>query len=213
MTSVPEPSPRSAARGRPRTFDKDEILQIIVQTFWANGYAGTSLDDLAKATALSRPSLYAAYGNKLSMYLAALEVFGQRMATEAVAALATGPDLRTGLMNFYEAALDIYLGKEAEMGQGCLVFTTAVTEATNEPKIREMVQAQLEGMDQAVKSLITDRAPNAHETEIAAAAELAAGTLLNLATRARAGTPRDRLRETAQTTADTVAALLAAKPS
>ncbi len=188
-------------------------MSQIVEVFWAKGYAGTSLDDLAAATSLSRPSLYAAYGNKLSMYLAALEVFGQRMASEAVSALATGPDLRAGLMNFYDAALEIYLGTDKEMGQGCLVFTTAVTEATNEPEIKAMVQEQLAGMDEAVKSLIAERAPTASEREVAAAAELAAGTLLNLATRARAGTPRKKLRGVAQVTADAITAMLAPKSS
>ncbi len=205
-------TPQKSARGRPRKFDKAAVLGQIVEVFWAKGYGGTSLDDLAAATALSRPSLYAAYGNKLSMYLAALEVFGQRMATEAVSALATGPDLQAGLMNFYEAALDIYLGRDAEMGQGCLVFTTAVTEATNEPEIKTMVQTQLEGMDQAVRSLIADRAPTASVEEIGAAAELASGTLLNLATRARAGTSREDLTKIAATTTKTVARLLAEPP-
>ena len=203
-----ENAARNTARGRPRKFDKDAVLALIVKVFWAKGYSGTSLDDLATATSLSRPSLYAAYGNKLSMYLAALEVFGQRMATEAVAALATGPDLQTGLQNFYGAALDIYLGKDEEMAQGCLVFTTAVTEATNEPEIKAMVQAQLAGMDQAVKAHIADRAPGADPAAIAAAAELASGTLLNLATRACAGTPRERLSEIARATADAVTALI-----
>jgi TetR/AcrR family transcriptional regulator, copper-responsive repressor len=198
----------TSPRGRPRKFDKDAVLGLIVKIFWEKGYAGTSLEDLSTATALSRPSLYAAYGNKLSMYLMALEVFGQRMATEAVGALDTGPDLRAGLQNFYDAALDIYLGKEAEMAQGCLVFTTAVTEARNEPEIKRMVQAQLTGMDQAVKAHITNRAPGADPAAIAAAAELATGTLLNLATRARAGTSRERLINIAQTTTNAIAALV-----
>jgi len=203
-----ESTPKSGARGRPRKFDKDAVLELIVKVFWAKGYSGTSLDDLATATRLSRPSLYAAYGNKLSMYLAALEVFGQRMATEAGGALATGPDLETGLLNFYDAALDIYLGKDEEMAQGCLVFTTAVTEATNEPEIKAMVQAQLAGMDQAVKALIADRASGIAPSAITAAAELATGTLLNLATRARAGTPREKLIEVARTTATTISFIL-----
>ena len=71
-----ESAPRNTSRGRPRKFDKDAVLQLIVNVFWEKGYSGTSLDDLAVATSLSRPSLYAAYGNKLSMYLAALEMFG-----------------------------------------------------------------------------------------------------------------------------------------
>ena len=203
-----ESAPRNTSRGRPRKFDKDAVLGLIVNVFWEKGYSGTSLDALAAATSLSRPSLYAAYGNKLSMYLAALEMFGQRMATEAVGVLVTGPDLPTGLENFYEAALDIYLGKNEEMAKGCLVFTTAVTEATNEPAIKAMVQAQLAGMDQAVKAHIAKRAPDADPAATAAAAELAAGTLLNLATRARAGTPREKLTEVAHATATTIGTLL-----
>lgn len=194
-------------RGRPRKFDKDAVLQLIVKEFWAKGYSGTSLDDLAKATGLSRPSLYAAYGNKLSMYLAALEAFGERMAREAVGQVAAASDLSEGLEKFYEAALNIYLGKDVEMGQGCLVFTTAVTEATTEPKIKQVVNAQLAGLDQALAAQIERHLPGQDPATISAAANLAAGTLLNLATRARAGMPRSALESIAATTVQTILSL------
>jgi TetR/AcrR family transcriptional regulator, copper-responsive repressor len=200
---------KSKPRGRPRKFDKDEVLQIIVNIFWQKGFAGTSLDDLSAATSLSRPSLYAAYGNKLAMYLLALEVFGKRMATEAVGAVMTGSNLRAGLENFYEAALDIYLGTTDEMGQGCLVFTTAVTEATTQPEIRKTLAAQLAGLDEALKSMIQARAPDLAPDLLEAATNLASGALLNLAIRARAGASRKTLRSVARSTADAVARLAA----
>ena len=181
---------RVAERSPRRPFDREAGVVVAKDLFHERGYDAVGVAELTRALGINPPSLYAAYGNKLSMYLAALEVFGQRMATEAVGALATGPNLHAGLRNFYEAALDIYLGKDGEMAQGCLVFTTAVTEATTEPEIKTMLQAQLAGMDEAVKALIAVRVPSADPTTIAAAAELASGTLLNLATRARAGTPR-----------------------
>jgi TetR/AcrR family transcriptional regulator, copper-responsive repressor len=207
-----ESTARNTARGRPRKFDKEVVLGLIVKTFWAKGYSGTSLDDLAAATGLGRPSLYAAYGNKLSMYLAALEVFGQRMATEAVGQVATASDLKEGLEKFYEAALDIYLGKDVEMKQGCLVFTTAVTEATTEPKIKQMVSAQLAGLDQALTAQIEQHLGAQDPATIAAASNLAAGTLLNLATRARAGTPRPALEDIAATTVHTILSLTQPSP-
>jgi TetR/AcrR family transcriptional regulator, copper-responsive repressor len=200
---------KNAPRGRPRKFDKSEVLDLIVNVFWEKGFSRTSLDDLSTATSLSRPSLYAAYGNKLSMYLMALDVFGKRMATEAVGTLATSPDLKTGLELFYDAALDIYLGPNGDMARGCLVFTTAVTEAATEPEIKEVLSAQLDGFDRALRAQIAQHAPHLGPAVLEVATNLASGTLLNLATRARAGTPRAALIKIAASTADTVATLAA----
>lgn len=200
--------PQAVGRGRPRKFDKDEVLQIILKVFWKKGFAATSLDDISSATKLSRPSLYAAYGNKLAMYLLAVETFGQRMATDAVSAVAEGPDLRSGLKAFYKAALDIYLSKENEMALGCLVFTTAVTEAPNEPRITQALQTQLKSFDAALTALISARAPNASVTSIGASSHFAANTLLSLATRARAGTPRAQLTKMSTEAVDIVILIL-----
>ena len=40
----------SAPRGRPRSFDTDEVLDRVRDTFWRYGYAGTSMDQLSAAT-------------------------------------------------------------------------------------------------------------------------------------------------------------------
>ena len=44
-------------------------------TFWKTGYAGTSLDDIAAATGMNRPSLRAAFGDKHAIYLKALNEY------------------------------------------------------------------------------------------------------------------------------------------
>ena len=46
--------------------------------FWKNGYAATSLDDLAAATGMNRPSLYAAFGDKRDLYLKTLTRYQQQ---------------------------------------------------------------------------------------------------------------------------------------
>lgn len=59
--------------GRPREFDLDVALDRALELFWRQGYEGTSLADLAAAMGINRPSLYAAFGNKESLFLKALD--------------------------------------------------------------------------------------------------------------------------------------------
>jgi AcrR family transcriptional regulator len=79
MESVREMKPRKTRgpAGRPRSFDVNQALDRALQVFWRKGYEGASLSDLTGAMGINRPSLYAAFGDKESLFRKALDRYAE----------------------------------------------------------------------------------------------------------------------------------------
>ena len=67
-------------RGRPRSFDETEALERAIQVFWSKGYDGVTIDDLVAGMGVGRPSLYAVFGDKRTIFLRALKIMRRRKA-------------------------------------------------------------------------------------------------------------------------------------
>lgn len=193
MVQKSDSSPRR--RGRPRAYDPEVALSRAVETFWANGYAGTSLDDLSAAMGMNRPSLYAAFGDKRDLYLKSLAFYREQSATMIRNALAGDPPLREFMRRFYSAALDSYR-PGAPDARGCFLVGTATTEAASDPEVRALLSDGVRKLDELfVKRirLAMERGEIDPKADAQALAYLASGTLHTLAHRARSGLPRHEL--------------------
>lgn len=65
----------AATRGRPREFCVDAALAAALGVFWRNGYEGASMAELTQAMGITKPSLYAAFGNKEQLFHKALDLY------------------------------------------------------------------------------------------------------------------------------------------
>lgn len=187
-------------RGRPRSFDRDTVLGAASQRFRTHGFAATSLDELAEATGVNRPSLYAAFGDKRGIYLAALERTHDWVQKSFLGLRAAGLPVRPMLERMFAFTIDIY--RSGELGpSGCIALNTATAEAVTDPHIRAALERILDLEDREIEAALAEAgspAPRAH-------ANIVTSVLHSLSIRARAGTPRETLDRVAADCVDLIA--------
>ena len=186
----------SHRRGRPRAYDPEEALARARDTFWRNGYTGTSLDDLSAATGMNRPSLYGAFGDKHALYLQTIDRYVQAGRAAMDHALQGELPLREALMRVFDGALGWYLPAH-DAARGCLLIGTAAVEAVNDDEVRERLAAGLRAFDKAFEKRLRAALAQGELPPHASApvlARLASALLHSMALRARAGDSRSSLR-------------------
>lgn len=109
---------------RPKAFDPDVALVQAMQLFWQQGYEATSLDDLVRTLGVSRASLYATFGAKHELFVAALDRYAEAAVTQLVLALGQGERPRDTLGTV------LHFLAQCESGEGpvrgCLLTNTAL---------------------------------------------------------------------------------------
>lgn len=180
-------------RGRPRSFDADVALKAASERFRTHGFAGTSLDELADATGLARPSLYAAFGDKRALYVAALTRLIERVERSFGTLHGLGLPLREMVERMLIGAINGYMSGE-KGPSGCLLVGTATAEAAADPEVRAVLARFLAMEDRCIEALLVE----AGSTRPAASAVVVASALHSLSVRARAGESRESLERIAR---------------
>lgn len=172
-------------RGRPRSFDIDTALGAATERFRRGGFAATSLDDLSGATGLNRPSLYAAFGDKRALYLAALDRTTE-LAKGAFDALAAEklPPARM-LKALFRYVIDGFLTGDVGPA-GCIAISTASAAAVEDPAVRDRLAAFVALEDDRIEAMLADGG----DTDAAPHARIVAAVVHSLSARARAGADR-----------------------
>jgi AcrR family transcriptional regulator len=124
--------------GRPREFDADAALEKAMRLFWAKGYEGTSVADLTGTLGISRPSLYAAFGDKQSLFRAALERYAAGPAGYVAVALGKAT-AREVAEHFLRGAAD--LQASTRNPGGCLTVNGAIACGDEAEPVRQALSA------------------------------------------------------------------------
>lgn len=183
---------------RPQEFDTTEALRQALGVFWRKGYEATSLTELLMATGLSKSSLYATFGSKRELFIAAFDTYRQDRARSARRVLEQGP-VRPAIDAFFHQLFANV--NDTEPAFGCMSINQAVELAPHDPEVRQRVVQDLQLMEDLLTRTI---ARGQHEGALASvrpARELAKLLVLafpGLQVMARAGYSTQQLNDSLQ---------------
>lgn len=188
------------AKGRPREFDIDEALAAALRVFWSKGYEGASLTDLTEAMGVTRPSLYAAFGNKEALFCKALDLYEREKLAYMRAAL-DAPTVRGVAERLLRGAIAMQSG-ECGDPRGCLGVISSVACGVEAESIRAEVIKRRESSFRALVERF-EQAAAAGELPQGIDPEGLAGFLIailqGMAVQTGAGACRDQVEQLVQT--------------
>ena len=136
------------------------MLDAVMNTFWDQGYEGTSLKDLCTATGLHKGSLYQAFGDKHQLFLKALGYYMDQSFKD----VAASAYLYDSPMENLRSLLDAITAKCIE-GDGCMVVNSLIEMAPHDEAVKQMID-QSYVMKQRFLTDLIDKAQRAGELTI-----------------------------------------------
>jgi AcrR family transcriptional regulator len=185
-----------AELGRPRNFDAEAALDRALAVFWSRGFQGASLAELTAAMGLNKPSLYAAFGDKESLYLQALDRYAAQQSARHLAILDGELPARRAVETFLRSVAAMQT--DPSLPGGCFIIngTADAGGPTTPPAVEAALRKNLLGMEAGLRERLLraqregELAPDARPDELAA---LFCSLIAGLGVQAKSGAKRAKL--------------------
>ncbi len=190
-------------RGRPRSFDERDALEKATQVFWTKSYDGVTIDDLVAGMGVGRPSLYAVFGDKRTLFLRVLKDYAEKKGARAAKALLSPQGLRDSITGFLRFAVES--ATEKGSARGCLMI--CVAPVVDDAEVRQFLQKAVAGGAALVEGRFRDAITAGEippDFPVAERAIQVTDFARGLTMRAQMGIPRKTLLRDAEEAADLV---------
>jgi len=179
------------APGRPREFDDTEVLRKIMKLFWKNGFDGVSLSLIMKETELQKASLYAAFGDKRSMYLKALGQYHTDVVAAAARALKDESVLaRDRIEAFITAPLAAAALNDRS---GCFLCNASADQSDLDAKTKAQVSIGFELLTSALTAPLKQIEPDLNTSDLTSKAQVLLALYVGFRIMVRSGIPVEGL--------------------
>ncbi|MEM8963622.1 MAG: TetR/AcrR family transcriptional regulator [Acidobacteriota bacterium] len=125
--------------GRPKQYDRDDVLDRALTLFWDKGYEATGVADLTSTCGLGRQSLYNAFGDKRGLFLAALGRYNCAFGGQVIERLR---DPNEDPLASIATVLSTHRAEKP--ATGCLVANTAAELGPHDEEIAAALRRQVD---------------------------------------------------------------------
>lgn len=127
---------------RPKTFDENDVVTDAMGLFWQRGYEATSVRDLTGYLGISNSSLYATFGDKHEIFLAALARYREIEVEQVRQTLLASPTTRQALEQMFAELIDSLLADEQR--RGSFTLNAAVELGGRDPAVTDQLRAHFD---------------------------------------------------------------------
>jgi TetR/AcrR family transcriptional repressor of nem operon len=180
---------------RTRAFDPVDALTRAMELFASKGYSDTSMDDLVKATGVSRYGLYGTFGNKRELFEQALERYADRMGRKSFLRLLEPDASLAHIRDIFEERIDMMMSG-AGKDRVCMLSHTAMELAPHDREMAEVLQRFMKRMAKTFSiglEAAREKGEVRPDLDTRAAGDFLTGALFGLAVLGSSGLPRETL--------------------
>lgn len=143
---------------RPREFDEDEATEAAMNVFWHHGYDAASIALLLDGMGITKGSLYKAFADKKSLFLASMARYETAQVAPAIATL-RDPSVPDGLDRIAQVFRTVPKAVRQGDRRGCLLCSAASGPAFDDREIAEVVDDMLDTMRAAFEAALEAAIP------------------------------------------------------
>ena len=132
---------------RQKKFDKEEVLEKAMETFWRFGFEGTSMQALVKSMGISRSSMYETFGDKRSLFEEAITHYERTRMQSIIDRLQEFGASKSAIVNIFNLLITQCVDDKQK--RGCFITNTAIELSPHDRHIAEKIATDMKIMEKA----------------------------------------------------------------
>ena len=137
---------------RPREFEPTEALDRAMYLFWQKGYQDTSMEDLVKATGVSRYGFYNTFGDKQDLFAKAITHYANQVIHGTLAPMEKETSTVQDVFTYFDNLLISM--QESKEYMGCLIGNTAIEAPGLEEQVNNLINQHYTRMQAAFQNAL-----------------------------------------------------------